>query len=438
MAGGQASPVQRFLSRLRAVGAGDPADDGALLRRFVAGGDEAAFAALVGRHGPMVLGVCRRLLGDAQDAEDAFQATFLVLARKAGAVGRPELLANWLYGVATRIAVRARAAAARRRSRERQVSAMPAVAAPPQVPSDLRPVLDEELARLGPKYRAPVVLCYLEGKSTEEAARQLGCPRGTVLSRLARAREQLRRRLVRRGVAMSVAALAAVLCRDGLAEGVPAAVADAAVRAALAGAAGQAAVAGSVPASVALANEVIRAMFLTKVKTAVLVLTAAGVLGTGALVGIREVRADKPPAAKQPAAPPGGKEADRTKGDKEKLLGTWELTAAEAQGRAAGDEVKLQRMVFKPDKMTTVKADGTEHEQTWTIDPKAKPKAIDIVPQDGPPTEKGQTFKGIYSLEGDALKICMAGPNMERPTEFTTKEGSPSMLLTFKRQPPEK
>ncbi len=433
MASGQASPVQRFLSRISGAGPGAEADDRALLCRFVAEGDQAAFAALVGRHGPMVLGLCRRLLGDAHDAEDAFQATFLVLARKAGSVGRPELLSNWLYGVAYRTAARARVAAARRRVWERQMSEMPAVAVPPPVPSDLRQVLDEELERLGPKYRAPVVLCYLEGKTTEEAARQLGCPRGTVLSRLSRAREQLRRRLVRRGVTVSVAALAAVLCRDALAEGVPAAVADAAVRAALVGAAGQATVAGGASASAALANEVMQAMFLTKLKTAVVVLIAAAVLGSGAVAGVRQVLADKPAAPKQ-APPAAGKDADRPKGDAEKLLGTWELTAAEAGGRPAGDDVKLQEMVVEKDKLSTIKTDGTKHEVTWTIDPKAKPRTIDIVPQDGPPNEKGQTFKGIYQLDGDSLKICMAGPNMDRPTEFKTEEGSRNFLLTFKRK----
>ena len=146
-------------------------DDRRLLERFVATGDAAAFAALVQRHGPMVMGVCRRLLHDAHEAEDAFQATFLVLVYKARSVGRPELLGPWLHGVAYRTAARARQAA-RRRTREREAVAMPDADPTVEVVwRELRQVLDEELDRLAPKYRAALVLFYLEGKTTEEVAR---------------------------------------------------------------------------------------------------------------------------------------------------------------------------------------------------------------------------------------------------------------------------
>src|SRR5262249_31616689 len=147
------------------------------------------------------------------DAEDAFQATFLILVRKAGSLGRPELLGNWLYGVAYRTAARARAEATRRRFREVPLidRDLPAKESTPDgVWRDLRPVLDEEINRLPDKYRAPFVLCYLEGKTNEEAARQLGCPLGTVLSRLARARERLRLRLTSRGLTLSVGLLGAM------------------------------------------------------------------------------------------------------------------------------------------------------------------------------------------------------------------------------------
>jgi RNA polymerase sigma factor (sigma-70 family) len=190
--------------------------DRALLERFVHWNDESAFAALVARHGPMVLGVCRRVLRHTQEAEDAFQATFLILARKAGALKEPDLLANWLYGVASRTARKAHAGVVRRIQVERLA---PVAARPPEEEADnadLLARLDEELAGLPTQYRAPLVLCYLEGLTNEEAARRLGWPAGSISYRLARAREILRQRLSRRGTAPAAFAL---LLRDGLAPG---------------------------------------------------------------------------------------------------------------------------------------------------------------------------------------------------------------------------
>jgi polysaccharide export outer membrane protein len=174
--------------------------DQELLRRFVHSRDDTAFALLVERHGPMVLGVCRRILGNSHDADDAFQATFLVLVRRADPLESPELLGNWLYGVAYRIARKARAQAARRRQQERQAAA---VAATPEPLTDLawrelRDRLDDELNRLPEKYRLPLILCYLQGLTNEEAARRLGWPSGSMSYRLARGRELLRRRLLGR------------------------------------------------------------------------------------------------------------------------------------------------------------------------------------------------------------------------------------------------
>src|SRR5262249_51915394 len=144
--------------------------DGELLQRFARQREEGAFTALLQRHGPMVLGVCQSVLHDAHDAEDAFQATFLVLVRQPGAIGKPASVASWLHGVAYRIALRARAACARRRFQERQVVPMPARELQDEVVwRDLRPVLHEEVERLPERYRMPFVLCYLEGKTNEEA-----------------------------------------------------------------------------------------------------------------------------------------------------------------------------------------------------------------------------------------------------------------------------
>jgi RNA polymerase sigma factor (sigma-70 family) len=165
--------------------------------RFVRQQDQRAFAALVQRHGPMVLGLCRRLLDHEHDAEDAFQATFLILVRRAGDIENPDLLGSWLYGVAYRTARKARAQAARRREQERQVAFVTVAEEPPvdHAWRDLRSALDDELNRLPEKYRLPLVLCYLEGLTNEEAARRLGWPAGSMSYRLARGREMLRDRM---------------------------------------------------------------------------------------------------------------------------------------------------------------------------------------------------------------------------------------------------
>jgi RNA polymerase sigma factor (sigma-70 family) len=255
---------------------GGSLSDGQLLGRFVAGRDEAAFAALVRRHGPMVLGVCRRVLRDGHDAEDAFQATFLVLARKAGALGKREAVGSYLYTVAFRAALEARAALSRRRARERQVDQMPHREVAPAEPQDWRPLLDEELNALPEKYRAAVVLCDLEGRPRKEAARLLGLPEGTLSSRLAAARRALAGRLARRGVALSGGALAGALAGGASAQ-VPAALVWGTARAAALVAAGQLA-AVSTPAA-GLTREVLKAMFLAKLKVVAATAVVLAALG---------------------------------------------------------------------------------------------------------------------------------------------------------------
>jgi len=189
----------------------EPLSDEQLLDRFVNRDDEAAEAAfrtIVARHGPMVLGVCRHILIQHHDAEDAFQATFLVLARKAGSIRDRRVLARWLYEVAYRIAMRAKTNGVRQRTHERQGGEMAAtVSGDNHGWSELKPVLHDEVNRLPEKYRVPVILCYLEGKTNEEAAELLKWPVGTVKGRLSRARDLLRSRLTRRGLALSAALL---------------------------------------------------------------------------------------------------------------------------------------------------------------------------------------------------------------------------------------
>ncbi len=197
----------------------DPTDE-RLLGDYVASQDAGAFAAIIRRHGGMVSGVCRRVLGREQDVEDAFQATFLALVRKAPSLSRPNLLGNWLYGVAYRISSKIRSANIRRRTREAPMVELPAPEANDDANwRDLRRVLDDEVRRLPERYRRTIVLFYLEGKIAEEVAAALGLPRGTVLSQLHRAREQLRIRLSRRNLALSVGAFASLLERTASSDG---------------------------------------------------------------------------------------------------------------------------------------------------------------------------------------------------------------------------
>ena len=267
------------IEQLRAVLLRDGAGltDGQLLECFVARRDNAAFEALMRRHGPMVLAVCRRILRNHHDSEDAFQATFLVLARKAASIMPREAVGNWLYGVAYRTALKANAAIAKRR--EHQVREMPEPEAPQDDSGpDLRPLLDKELNRLPDKYRAPLILCGLEGRTEKEAAGQLGLAQGTLSSRLSRARAMLAKRLARQGVALSLPVASAH---------VPTALLESTVKAASQFAAGQAATTGLISVEVAaLTRGVLNAMLLSqfKVTMGILLVAVTVVSGAGVLV----------------------------------------------------------------------------------------------------------------------------------------------------------
>src|SRR5262249_52341534 len=261
------------------------------------------FEVLVWRHAAMVLGVCGRVLRDSHAAEDAFQAAFLVFARKAGSIGRREAVGGGVSKGAPRVALPARSRAGRGARGEPIRGAPGRETTDDLVWTDLRPVLDEEIARLPEKYRVPFVLCYLEGQTNEEAAEQIGCPKGTGLSRLARGRERLRSRLARRGVSLSVASLAATLSSDAASALVPAPPVCSTVRGAMPFAAGKAA-GGLVPAPVAtLTDGVLDAMRATKRKLAVVVMVAA-VLGVGAGVFGRQALPGDQPTAAAPAPAP--------------------------------------------------------------------------------------------------------------------------------------
>jgi len=321
--------IRSLLGHVRRYADADagPASDARLLGRYVERRDEAAFELLVWRHAGLVFGVCRRVLGDSHAAEDAFQATFLALARKARAIRRGESVAGWLHRVARRIASRARRAAARRILVERRAAVGIAVTAAESDLGDVRVVVDEEVDRLPERLRRAVVLCYLEGLTTEEAARRLGCPRGTVLSRLAAARERLRGRLTKRGLGSPAAGLAAVFVPTTA----PAGLIAPAVRASLAYAAGTVAAAEVAPRVIGWADGVIRAMMLTKLKFAAGVVLAAGLLGGGGawVAG--------------PGGGPGVALAEAPQGEPQRSTDQEARDRAEAQRRRTAEE-RLQQL----------------------------------------------------------------------------------------------
>jgi RNA polymerase sigma factor (sigma-70 family) len=311
MADGQLALVINQLRRLVRCKSGCTLTDAQLLDAFITRRDEASFEVLVWRHGTMVLRLCQRILHDSHEAEDAFQATFLVFASKAHTIGKRESVGSWLHKVAYRIALRVRARAVKRGAPVESAGEIPAPESAHELLwRDLRPILDEEIDRLPEKYRAPVVLCYLQGHTNEEAAEQLGCPKGTIQSRLARGRERLQARLTRRGVALSAGSLAMILSPKATA--VPAGLVSSTVAAALSFAAGKGVV-GLVSASVAALTEgVLHAMFLTKLKITAAALLALAILGTGTGLfahrsfASRPVPAEREPIAERPAEKPAG------------------------------------------------------------------------------------------------------------------------------------
>jgi RNA polymerase sigma factor (sigma-70 family) len=434
-------PIVRFVRRLADAGDSRRATDGELLQRWATQRDETAFELLVHRHGALVWHICRNLLRQTHAAEDAFQATFLVLVRKAGAIGRPELLGNWLYGVACRVALRARKTLARRDATEQQgAETEMALAEEPAVP-DLNPLLHEELQRLPAKYRRPMVLCYLEGRTNDEAARQLQWPLGTLKVRLMRGREILRARLVRRGLTLSAGALASILAPNPA----PATLVDTTIRAALAFAAGAT---GALSANaVTLTEGVLDTMWWNKARIVIAVVLTVALLGTGA--GLFAFWPAQPQAAEKTAvlavnareAEPDKATDELLKSDRFAIKGTWTLVSRESAGKKetiAEEDVKkgTSRLALGGDRFSMTE-NGITQEGTCKLNPDKTPKQIDLViPQ---PDEVPQVvLKGIYTLEKDRLTICFNNPNRDyglpRPGEFATQEGLKfPTLLVYKR-----
>jgi RNA polymerase sigma factor (sigma-70 family) len=461
--------------------------DGQLLDYFINRREETAFEAIVRRHGPMVMGVCRRILRNPDDVEDAFQATFLVLVRKARSIASRGLLGNWLYGVAFNTALKAKARRARLRTRERQVSKMPDLQAKsPELCNDLQPLLDQELSRLPEKYRVPVVLCDLEGKTRKQVARALGCPEGTVAGRLARARTILAARLARHGVGISGGVLASVLAQNTASACLKSSLIISTAKAAASLVEGQGMVAGIVSANaLTLVEKVMKAMLFQRLKTlfallAVFVVLTVGTSRFSALLTANSAserlkqnvtnRIDQKPRSEGAKA-----REELLKKEIAALQGTWKVVLEEKNGVK---ETNCTTVIINANVMTiqgtqplvyyeigkTIRVSGGDH--TWTakfkIDPTKKPKWFDddtgrlFVIDDGDSGSEGRAkvllpparWPGIYELQGDVLKICFVWSRLEhapkgqyqsrgdsnRPSEFKTTPKSGLALLILKRE----
>jgi RNA polymerase sigma factor (sigma-70 family) len=353
--------------------------DGQLLIRFLEERDQAAVATLVRRHGSMVWGVCRRILDRHHDAEDAFQATFLVLIRKASSVRKKEAVGNWLYGVAHQTALRARAMLAKRRVRERQETLMPEQPnSESHAGRELQAVLDQELSRLPEKYRTAIVLCDLEGRTRMEAARQLRCPEGTVAARLARARKMLAGRLTRRGVLVSSGVLAAALTHNAAHGLVPASVIANTIKALTTVLVGQAAATGAISVKVAaLAEGVLKAMFLNKLlKITVVLLVGLGVAAFGGGLAMHHANAaqDKTANSKDSTSVPA--QQDKAKQEPKESKPAAPTPAPADPTLQSGEPRDLKDLAALAEKQVAIKRAGVKVAEAQVKIAEAKLKGL--------------------------------------------------------------
>lgn len=420
--------------------------DRALLDRFAAGGDhpaQLAFAALVARHGPMVLRACRAVLRDAHAAEDAFQATFLVLARRGGSLWVRKSLGPWLHRVATRVSVRLRDTTARRKQHENRAAESRVEAREGGVPEDIGPIIHAEIDRLPDRYRDPVVLCDLEGLTHDEAAVRLGCPVGTIKSRLSRGREWLRVRLERRGVLPAAGGLGTVLAEQ-TASAVPPQLAQATVGAAGSFGATGNSIAGAVPAAIiTLAEREVMAMSLHKLA----IRFAALLVGALATTGVLVLAADRPGASTGPVAntvpivaaapvPP-----NPIPKELQPFQGFWKMelcdSAAEGFG-APQQEVGKWRWTVKGNEITWGRG-GEEWKLSLKVDPSKKPMEIDLTYLSGP--FKDEKALGMYEwggIDGKTLMISIQDPGADvpRPNRIEMRGDGRTALIFLRRIEP--
>ena len=427
----QASTLSRSLVVLFDTGVVGDRSDGQLLARFIASdqADESAFGALVERHGPMVWRVCRRLFDDPNDAEDAFQATFLVLLRRARSIRQTTSLAAWLHGVALRVASRARVESARRRRIERHAVRGTSMcnADPDQI--DLESLFDIELARLPEKYRHPIVLCYLEELTHEGAADRLGWPVGTVRGRLARARDLLRLRLTRRGITAPAAVAAIAALGRPAQAAVPGALRDATVSAAfhsLSGRATRTIASARVASWVAhSAQGVACSYWLTVVGVPVLFAAVGTGLGLASL-GALQLPAETAQTQRTSASEP----REEIRREMLQLKGTWSsMQELESTVNGVPQKPISFKLIWSIDRdmITTSDEEGfAAHTYRFTVDPEKLPKAIDFTI-----LNTGLKLQGIYKLDGENLTVCFS-PG-DRPKDLEAQPDAYQIRAVFNR-----
>jgi RNA polymerase sigma factor (sigma-70 family) len=442
MSSSQCSAVVKQVVRLYGEGTVGGMTEAQLVERFAARRDETAFEALVAHHGPMVLAVCRGVLRDPNDADDAFQATFLVLARKAGTIRGQQAVGAWLYRVARRVALRSGMETTRRRSKEQIKLVEPATESDDSARAEMRRIVHEEVDRLPSRDRAAVVLCDLEGRTHEEAARQLNWPVGTVKGRLFRARGKLRDRLSRRGLA------GAAVISSGVASGSRAALVsdvlrESTIRAAIAFASHQSAKPWA-PAA-ALAQGVLSMMLRDRVKLAGGWMLAASfvTLGSGAVILAR------------PQTLQGGPQSQATaqaRNDQEAFQGKWTLASSHEDGLRPSEEVRGE-MTIRGNRVTSGST-GSALVYEMTLQTAGDHRGIDLrllsvqskdgrdraasqktVLQEVLDSDRldGRVVRGIYELKDGLLKIAYARPNEPRPTAFGPGEGGSYHLLVWRK-----
>jgi RNA polymerase sigma factor (sigma-70 family) len=421
--------VLHCLRRAVLTGEGAGPTDGELLELYRTGHEEPAFEALVRRHAAMVWGVCRRILGNVHDAEDAFQAVFLVLVRRAGSIRPAHMVGNWLHGVAYRTAMNAKANRSRRKSYEARCRPERMVKSAPTLDS----LLDQELDQLSANYRAVLVLCDLEGKTRKEAARQLGCPEGTVAGRLARARVLLAKRMRRHGLTVSGAALALELAQSAASAMVPAALVIGTLKLSTVFALGTS-VGGLPPNVLTLTKGVLKAMLIDKLKVAFVlaVVVLAGLVGTATNLPMRSVAAAEPDAAaaQSPRAPsPSAQPREPEAGDPKKprsdsdpaLQGIWSLQRVLRDGKAHTPNGAVTLVVTN--NYMIWQEPSNERAIAYKVNTAKSPRHIDLTLLE-PGRQQGDRVLGVYAILADTLVIHESDGMRPRDTNFNGTMGS--------------
>jgi RNA polymerase sigma factor (sigma-70 family) len=403
--------LNRVIQHLRQAALGQVGGgftDAELLEAYISRRDEPAFEALLQRHGPMVLGVCRRVLRNEADAEDAFQATFLVLVQKAASVRPRGMVSNWLYGVAHKTALKAKAMNYKRRTKEKEAATLPRPEFVKEVWGQMQTLVDEELSRLPDKYRVPIILCDLEGKTIKAAAHHLGWPQGTVATRMARGRAMLAKRLSKHGLTLSGAMLGAVVSQGAASACLPASLLVSTSKAATFVAAGRAVTTGAIsPKIAALMKGVLQTMLLSKLKNATVLLLGVGIGATGLGVLRHAVLVANPLDAKQ------------SEGPKQRAREQEPLLAAPAKRYVADSDRgkdRVSRQKITPSNVSEVRELARIDKDVRTIVWRQDGKEVAFVGWETPvEILDGESFKLLRTIGADKKLIHFAfSPDRDR------------------------